>query len=256
MAIAGVVIAWIAATPAEWDAHELSWGMSEPLLRALQFGVFWFRYVASPIFKTLLLVRRWRLVLATALMWQISRLKLTLVPTHPDERAGLGFLEVVPMAFIAPAFAISAVLSGRWAHDIVFHAVPLKVLALPMGAFVVVTVLLLLVPLLVFVRHLLAVRRHALSDYGALVGEHHRRLQRRWIFDEELGDDAMLEAPELGPAAYSGRLYDAAGGVMPVPVRKRMLLGSVALIVLPLLPLVAAEVHLGDALMKVVRTLL
>jgi hypothetical protein len=256
VAIAGIVITWTFAGAIVWDEHELSWATGESPLFALQFGVFWFRYVARPIFETLLLVWLWRLVLATALMWRISRLDLVLVPTHPDEAAGLGFLEVVPLAFVAPAFAMSAVLSGRWAHDAVYHGATLSALALPMGVFVVFTVLGLLVPLLVFMPRLWATRRRALLDYGALVGEHHRRLRRRWILGDRLVDDTMLEAPELGPGAYSGRLYDAVWHVMPVPVGKRILLAIALLVMLPMLPLIAVEVHLGDALLKIVRTLL
>jgi hypothetical protein len=181
---------------------------------------------------------------------------MALVPTHPDEAAGLGFLEVMPLAFIAPAFAISAVVSGRWAHDVLYHGATLSSLAISMSAFVVVTAILILVPLLVFMKPLWAARRVALFEYGALVGEHHRRLRRRWIYGEALRDDAMLDAPELGPGAYSGRLYDFVWGIWPIPVGKRLLLALVALIALPMIPLIAAEVHLGDGLMKVVRTLL
>jgi hypothetical protein len=257
VAIAGLVVAWSLASPAVlWDAHELNWAVSDPPLPALRFAVFWYRFVAKPIFVTLLLVWLWRLILATALMWRISRLDLALVPTHPDEAAGLGFLEVVPLAFVAPAFAISAVLGGRWAHDVVYHGAPLKALMVPMGAFVVFTALGLLVPLMVFMRPLWMARRQAMFQYGALVGEHHRRLRRRWILGEELGDDAMLEAPELGSGAYSGRLFDAVSGVKPVPVGKRILFAIVLLIVLPMLPLIAAEVDLGDGLKKVLQTLL
>jgi len=254
--IAGIVIALIVVSPAVWDAHELSWAVSDPPLRALRFGIFWFRYVSLPIFLTLVLVWLWRLALSTALMWRISRLDLALVPTHPDEAAGLGFLEAVPMAFIAPAFAISAVLSGRWAHDVIYHGVTLSSLAISMGTFVVATALLILVPLLVFMRPLGAARRIALFEYGTLVGEQHRRLRRRWILNELLSDDAMLDAPELGPGAYSGRLYDAVWRMLPIPVGKRSVLAILALIALPLVPLVAAEMHLGDALMKAVRALL
>lgn len=256
IAIAGIAIAWMVLSPVVWDAHELSWAVNDPPLRALTFGVFWFQWVARPIFLTLLLVWLWRLVLATSLMWRISRLDLALVPTHPDEAAGIGFLEVLPLAFIAPAFAISAVLGGRWAHDVIYHSVPLKTLVVPIGAFVIVTTLTLLVPLLVFLRPLWGTRRRALLDYGALVGEHHRRLRRRWILHEEVRDDAMLDAPELGPGAYSGRLYDFVYGMWPIPIGKRVLLAMLLLIALPMLPLVAAEVHLGDALMKILQTLL
>jgi len=256
IAIAGVVIAWMVLSPVVWGAHELSWAAHDPPAGVLRFAVFWFQWVARPIFLTLVLVWLWRLVLATALMWRISRLDLALVPTHPDEAAGIGFLEVLPLAFIAPAFAISAVLSGRWAHDVIYHSVALKTLVVPMGAFVLVTTLTLLVPLLVFSRPLWATRRRALLDYGALVGEQHRRLRRRWILHEELRDDAMLDAPDLGPSPYSGRLYDFVCGMWPIPIGKRVLLAMILVISLPMLPLVAAEVHLGDALMKVVRTLL
>lgn len=254
--IAGVLIAWVVVTPIVWDAHELSWAVSDPPLPALRFAVFWARYVARPIFLALVLVWLWRLVLATALMWRISRLDLAFVPTHPDEAAGLGFLEVVPMAFVAPAFAISAVVSARWAHDVLFHGATLSALAIPMGALVVVTTLLILVPLLVFIGPLYVARRVALSEYGALVGEHHRRLRRRWIYGEPLNDDAMLNARELGAGAYSGRLYDAVWRVLPIPIGKRVVIAIAALMALPLLPLIGAEVHLGDAVMKVVRTLL
>jgi hypothetical protein len=255
IAIGGIVIAWMVLGPAEWDAHELSWATYDPPGLALSFGVFWFQWVARPIFETLLLVWLWRLILATALMWRIARLDLALVPTHPDEAGGIGFLEVVPFAFIAPAFAISAVLGGRWKHDVIYHGAALNTLVVPMVAFVIITVLLLLVPLLVFIRPLLATRRRALFDYGALVGEQHRRLRRRWILHEEV-DDAMLDAPQLGPGAYSGRLYDFVCGIGPLPIGKWSLLAIPLVIALPMLPLIAAEVHLGDALMKVVRTLL
>jgi hypothetical protein len=254
--IAGVVIAWTVAVPAVWDAHELTWTRSDPPMPALRFAIFWYRYVAQPIFETLLLVWLWRLFLATALMWRIARLNLALVPTHPDRAAGLGFLEFVPLAFVAPAFAIAAVLSGRWAHDVLYHHVELGTLAIPLGAFVVVTAVLVLVPLLVFVRPLGVARHRALLDYGMLIGEHHRRLRRRWILGEALGDDAMLTARELGSAPDSLRLYDAVWAMWPLPVSKRKLLGIIALIALPILPLVAVEVHLGDALLKIIRTLL
>jgi hypothetical protein len=112
----------------------------------------------------------------------------------------------------------------------------LSELLMPMGAFVVITPIVLLVPLLVFARPLWALRRRALFDYGALIGEHHRRLRRRWILRESLPDDAMLGAPELGPAAYSAHLYHAAFDIWPLPVGKRILLALVVLIALSMVP--------------------
>jgi hypothetical protein len=40
VAIAGIVVAWTASSPVVWDAHELSWAVSDPPLPALRFAVF------------------------------------------------------------------------------------------------------------------------------------------------------------------------------------------------------------------------
>src|SRR5688572_8064103 len=257
LVIAALVIAVVALSPSGHDAHELSWVLADPGPNpALIFGTLWFRFVARPIFVALLFAWLWRLILMTLLMWRVSRLDLALVPTHPDRTGGLGFLEVLPLAFTPAAFAIAAVLAGRWGHDVIYHGVPLAAFAIPVGAFAVVTVLALLVPVLVFARPLGAGRRQAMLDYGALVGEQHRHVRRRWLFGEPLRNDPLLDAPELGPVADTISLYDAVTRMRAVPVSTRLLAGLALSVLLPVLPLVFVEIPLKDALLTVVRTLL
>jgi hypothetical protein len=93
-------------------------------------------------------------------------------------------------------------------------------------------------------------------DYGALVGEQHRHVRRRWLFGEPLRNDPLLDAPELGPVADTISLYDAVTRMRPAPVSKRLLLGLALSVLLPVLPLVFVEIPLKDALLTVVRTLL
>jgi len=71
------------------------------------------------------LMVRWffRLSIWTRFLWQVSRINLSLVPTHPDRVGGLGFLAGTANAFIPLAVALGAALSGMIANRI-FHLGP------------------------------------------------------------------------------------------------------------------------------------
>jgi hypothetical protein len=60
----------------------------------------WYGYVSMPIFQFLLLRWYFRLFVWTRFLWQVSRINLQLVPTHPDRAGGLGFLTATVYAFI------------------------------------------------------------------------------------------------------------------------------------------------------------
>ena len=53
---------------------------------------FWFFWVSNPIIQFLLLRWLYRLLIWTRFLWQVSRIPLSLMPTHPDRNCGLGFL--------------------------------------------------------------------------------------------------------------------------------------------------------------------
>jgi len=68
----------------------------------------WYGYVSLPIFQFLLC--RWylRLFIWARFLWQVSRIDLSLVPTHPDRVGGLGFLANTAYAFTVLAVAHGA----------------------------------------------------------------------------------------------------------------------------------------------------
>ncbi|MGZ8907851.1 MAG: hypothetical protein ACXW1U_19285 [Methylobacter sp.] len=105
------------------------------------------------------------------------------------------------MAFSLFAFAISAVVASRLAHEVIYHDVHLHSLKLLVAVFLIVLILLCLAPLLVFIPTLAGAKRRAMLEYGALVGEHGRLVRRRWILRETLDDQSLLDTPEIGPVA-------------------------------------------------------
>ena len=64
----------------------------------------WLGCVSLPIVQFILLRWYFRLLIWTRFLWQVSRIDLRLVPTHPDRAGGLGFLSTVTYAF-APLLA-------------------------------------------------------------------------------------------------------------------------------------------------------
>ena len=223
--------------------------------RHLGFGAWWFLLVSRPIYGLLLFNWIWRLLVVVVLLARISRLDLQLVPTHPDACGGLGFLQRLPTAFAPLILASSAVLAGRWAHDVLYHQVPVQSLGLPMAIFVALALVLFLAPLLVFVPNLLALKRRSLLAYGALVGRHGRLVERRWVRGETVADDGLLGAPELGPVADTLTLYEAIGKLRPAPIGKQSVVTVAGAAVIPMLPVIAIQIPIKDQFLNLLKIL-
>ena len=80
----------------------------------------WYGYVSLPVFQFLFC--RWylRLLIWARFLWQVSRIDLSLVPTHPYRVGGLGFLANTAYAFTVLAVAHGALLAGPLANCIFF----------------------------------------------------------------------------------------------------------------------------------------
>lgn len=222
----------------------------------LGFAAWWFLLVSRPIYGVLLFNWVWRFLVIVVLLWRIARLELQLVPTHPDGCGGLGFLQNLPSVFAPVIMASSAVIAGRWGHDVLYHQVPVQSLRLPMAIFVVLVMILFLAPLFVFAPNLLALKRRSLLAYGALVGRHGRLVEHRWVRGEAVADDGLLEAPELGPVADTLTLYESIQKLRAAPVGRQSIVTVAGAAVIPMLPVIAIEVPIKDQLLSVIKILL
>jgi hypothetical protein len=238
-------------------SHEVSWAdgvAGEPM--GLGFGAIWFLYVARPIQLALLAAWFWRILLLGSLFRRIAGLELSLVPTHPDRAGGLGFLEQAPRIFVPVVLALGTVLAARWAHDVLYHDVHVHDLRIQMVAFVALAVVLFSSPLLVFVPLMAATKRRALLDYSGLVGRHGRLVRDRWVAGKPLEDDALLNAPELGPVADTGPLYDAVAAMRVLPIGKATVAPLLVAAALPLLPVLAIEIPIKQILSALAKAVI
>ena len=252
--VAGVIAAWLIAGPGLREVHALIWA-TDGAGQGMPFGAWWFLYVSRVIFVALLLAWLWRIALWTIALARISRLNLALVPTHADRVFGLGFLERTPAAFMPFLLGLSVLLASAWAHDIVYHGVDIRSLAVPVAVFVGVVLLVMLAPLVVFAPVLARAKRRALAEYGALVARHGRLVRERWIEGKDPQDAGLLEAQEIGPVADTITLYEAVERARTVPISRRTLVAILAPLAIPMLAVVALQVPIGDLLLNLLKAL-
>ena len=128
----------------------------------------WYGYVSLPIFQFLLC--RWylRLFIWARFLWQVSRIDLNLVPTHPDRVGGLGFLANTAYAFTVLAVAHGALLAGPFSNRIFFLGAALSQYKVEIAVMVVFVLGMVFGPLLVFTGELALAKRTGLREYGTL----------------------------------------------------------------------------------------
>jgi hypothetical protein len=229
--------------------HEASWAIEREADRVrLIFAGWWYLLVLRSIFSLLIGLWIWRILVFAILLHRISKLDLDLAPVHPDQVGGLGFLKLAPLVFVPFVLGISFVLASHFAHSVLYHGVSVDSLRLPITLYLVVVLGLCLSPLLVLTGKLLRLRRKALLDYGALAGRHGRLVDRRWIRGETIRDDALLNAPELGPVADVRTMHESASNIQLVPIGKQTFLILTAAAIAPMVPVLLIEIPVTDLL--------
>ena len=184
----GISIIWrqyLALDAATWYATPGAGGTS------LTFAGMWYGYVSLPILQFLLLRWYYRIFIWSRLLWQVSRIDLNLVPTHPDRVGGLGFLATTTYAFIPLLLAHGALVSGNLANQIFHTGATLTQYRLEVLLLVIFMVMLVVGPLTVFAPQLSRARRNGLREYGTLAQRYVREFDAKWLRSQELDDQTF-----------------------------------------------------------------
>ncbi len=150
-------------------------------LANLSLAGWWHALISVPFFQFLLLRWYFRVFIWARFLWQVSRINLKLVPTHPDRVGGLGFLTNVVYAFTPILLAHGVLLSGLIADRIFFDGAKLPQFMVEIIGGVGVLVLLVLFPLMVFAGQLARVKRTGLGEYGGLAQRYVREFDAKWL---------------------------------------------------------------------------
>lgn len=217
---------------------------------------YWYAFVSIPVFQFLLARWFFRIFIWARFLWQVSRLDLHLVPTHPDRAAGLGFLGGSAAAFMPLLLSQGALLAGMIANHIFYEGKTLLDFKPEIVAAVVFLLLLVLGPLCVFAPRLAQVKRQGLLEYGALANRYVDEFDQKW-----LRGGAPLDEPLVGSGDIQS-LNDMAGSFEVVhtmrlfPFSKTVVLQTAIAGLLPLLPLTLTMISLEDLVKRLLGILL
>jgi hypothetical protein len=214
---------------------------------------YWYVFVSIPIIQFVLL--RWyvRLFIWFRFLWQVSRLNLHLVPTHPDRCAGLAFLGKASWAYGPLLFAEGAMLAGVVASRVLYHGQKLMSFKMQIGGFIVFFVFAALCPLLMFTRKLAAAKRRGLADYGQIAQDYVDEFEQKWVGHSESED--LLGSGDIQSLADLGNSYSVVAEMRTLPVKlediSRLAMATVA----PFVPLLLTVYSFEELVMRLVKVL-
>jgi hypothetical protein len=208
----------------------------------------WFGCVSLPIIQFILLRWYFRVLIWTRFLWQVSRIKLNLVPTHPDRAGGLGFLSIVTYAFAPLVAAQGFLLAGVMANKIFYASAKLTDFKMELFAMVTIMLFFVLVPLLVFIPCLARTKRVGLREYGALAQRYVREFDEKWLRGGAPADEPLVGSGDIQSLADLGNSFEIVKGMKLVPFGKDTLLRLAVISLAPVAPLLLTMMPLGELL--------
>jgi hypothetical protein len=250
--VLGVAIIWrnyLALQTATWYALPIAGGSQLTLAGQ------WYAYVSVPIFQFILVRWYFRLVIWTRFLWQVSRIPLNLIPTHPDGCGGLGFLAQTTHSFAPLLVAHGALVAGFLSNRIFFMAGKLPDFKIEIALVVVFLVCLVLGPLLLFAPPLQRVKLAGLAEYGTLAQRYVREFDHKWLRGGAPADEPLVGSADIQSLADLGNSFQVVKSMRLVPFSKDSVLLLVGATLLPILPLVLTMMPLEDLLKKLLGIL-
>jgi hypothetical protein len=217
---------------------------------------YWYVFVSIPIYQFILLRWYFRFFLWFRFLWQVSRMDLHLIPTHPDRCGGLAFLGKSSYSFAPILFAQGAMLAGLVADRVLYGGENLSSFKLQIGGFVVFFVLFILGPLLMFTPEMAKARRKGLADYGLLAQHYVESFERKWVVRDPSTSEELLGAADIQSLADLGNSYALVRDMRPVPFGLDDITRLTAATAAPLVPLLLTIFPADELLLRIIKILL
>ena len=197
----------------------------------------WYGYVSLPLFQFLLLRWYFRVFIWARFLWQVSRIELKLVPTHPDRVGGLGFLANTAYAFLPLALAHGAVLAGMLANRILHLGAKLPEFKAEIVLMLFFVQFLVFGPLFAFAAQLARAKRTGLGEYGSLAARYVREFDGKWLRGGAAPGEPLVGTADLQSLADLGNSFEVVKGMRLAPVTRDAILQLAAATLLPVVPL-------------------
>lgn len=217
---------------------------------------YWLAYVSLPMYQFIFLRWLFRIIVWSRFLWQVSRLNLYLVPTHPDHAGGLGFLAGSAAAFIPFLLSQGVLVSAMIAERILYEGATLIAFKTEIAVFVVFILLLVLGPLCTFAPLLATTKRQGLLTYGALASRYVCEFDKKWLQGGAAQDEELIGSGDIQSLADLNNSVEVIRTMQVFPFGRQTVLQTAVVALLPLVPLLLTMISLEDLLKRLVGILL
>jgi len=239
----GILIVWrhyMALATATWYATPSVEGST------LSLAGMWYGYVSIPFFQFLMYRWYFRLFIWMRFLYQVSRIDLSLVPTHPDRVGGLGFLANTVYAFTPLAVAHGAMLAGMIANRIFYLGAALPDFKIEIAVIVVFLLCMVLGPLLVFAPQLAQAKRTGNREYGALAQRYVREFDAKWLRGGAPADEPLVGSGDIQSLADLGNSFEVVRTMQIAPITRDAIIRLAAATLVPMVPLLLTMMPLEE----------
>lgn len=246
--LGGQAVAWglVAKTGLFWGATSAG---------GVSFTRVWYAMVALPIAQFLYFDWLWQWAIWSYLVIRVSRLHLATIATHPDNAAGLGFLDEPLSAFGGFVLACSTMMAGAWATQVVESHVSPQTFLPHFLLFLVTVGVIACVPLCFYIPKLYRTRHRDGRKYNELALDYVRGFHRKWV-DGHHRDQTLQGNPDVRSLNDMIAAVDHVKHCRLVPFSARSIFEIWVAAALPMIPLATAVVPLNELIKKLADALL
>jgi hypothetical protein len=205
-------------------------------------GGWYYVLVSQLIFRFLVGLSLWKWCLWICFLFQLSQLDLQLIPTHPDQHGGIGFLGMSPLAIAPTAFVACGAIGSTWRGQILDHGAHLMSFKIDTIVLLLIMLIVAMGPLVLFIPKLGRLHRQGILQYGTLGQLHSVDFHKKWILNRNGHEEEFLSAPEVSTLIDYASSYENVEKLQPFPLDRGAMVALVLAIVIPLLPVVLTEI--------------
>ena len=213
---------------------------------------YWYVFVSLPMFQFIVLRWYMRLLIWFRLLWQVNRIQLNLIPTHPDRCGGLSFVGKSSYAYAPILFAQGAILAGIVADRVLYGGESLLSFKFQIGGFIVFFLVVLLGPLLMFTPRMANTKRKGLADYGLFAQRYVENFDQKWVRGS-FPSGELLGTGDIQSLADLGNSYEVVREMRVVPFGlqdvSRLAIATAA----PMVPLLLTIFSFEELLIRIVK---
>jgi len=214
---------------------------------------YWYVFLSLPILQFILLRWYMRFFIWFRFLWQVSRIDLNLISTHPDRCGGLAFLGKSAYAFGPILFAQGAMLAGVVASRVLYRGESLLSFKLQIGGFVAFFVFAILGPLAMFTPGMARAKRKGLAEYGLLAQRYVESFEQKWVLRDPASSEELLGSSDIQSLADLGNSYAVVREMRAIPFGLEDITRLAAATAAPFLPLLLTIFSPEELIMRLIK---